>query len=76
MVEYILVTFLDTFWKKSQQVAQIHGGYIVKKIVKETLGFFQKVATGYILIRIVKEPRGFILKVATVYIVIKVVNAF
>jgi len=46
-------------------VAQIHSGYIIKKIVKETKGFFQKVATGYILIRIVKESRGFILKVAT-----------
>jgi len=46
-------------------VAQIHGDYIVNKIVKETRGFFQKVATGYIVIIIVKEPRVFILKVAT-----------
>ena len=46
-------------------MAQIHGGYIVNKIVKETKGFFQKVATGYILISIVKEPRDSILKVAT-----------
>ena len=49
---YILIAFLDIFWKKSQQVTQIHSGYIVNKIVKETLGFFQKVATGYILITI------------------------
>ena len=62
---YILITFLDTFWKKSWWVAQMHGGYIVNIIVKETKGFFQKVATGYILIIIVKELRVFILKVAT-----------
>ena len=46
-------------------MAQAHGDYIVNKIVKETKGFFQKVATGYILIIIVKEPRVFIQKVAT-----------
>ena len=46
-------------------MAQIHSGHIVNKIVKETKGFFQKVAIGYILILIVKEPRDFILKVAT-----------
>ena len=73
-------------------MAQAHDGYIVNKIVKETRGFFQKVATGYILIIIVKELRVFIQKVATrcfgvffcksdqhvsaVYIVIKVVNTF
>ena len=61
----ILIVFLGIFWKKSQWVAQVHGDYIVNKIVKETKGFFQKVATGYILILIVKEPRDFILKVAT-----------
>ena len=65
MVGYIVITLLNTFWKKSQWVAQIHGDYIVNKIVKETRGFFQKVATGYILIIIVKEPRVFIQKVAT-----------
>ena len=43
----------------------MHGGYIVNIIVKETKGFFQKVATEYILIIIVKEPRVFIQKVAT-----------
>ena len=43
----------------------MHGDYIGNKIVKETRGFFQKVATGYILIIIVKEPRVFIQKVAT-----------
>ena len=43
----------------------MHGGYIVNKIVKETKGFFQKVATGYILIIIVKEPRVFIQKETT-----------
>ena len=62
---YILIAFLDMFWKKSWWVAQMHGGYIVNKIVKEIKGFFQKVATGYILIIIVKEPRVFIQKVAT-----------
>ena len=46
-------------------MAQAHGDYIVNKIVKETLDFFQKVATGYIVIIIVKEPRVFIQKVAT-----------
>ena len=46
-------------------MAQAHDGYIVIKIVKETLGFFQKVATGYIVIIIVKEPRVFIQNVAT-----------
>ena len=46
-------------------MAQAHGDYIVNKIVKETRGFFQKVATGYILIIIVKEPRVFIQNVAT-----------
>jgi len=48
-------------------VAQAHDGYIVIKIVKETSGVFQKVATGYIVIIIVKEPRDFIQKVATGY---------
>ena len=43
----------------------MHGGYIVNIIVKETKGFFQKVAIGYILIIIVKESRVFIQKVAT-----------
>ena len=62
---YTLITFLDIFWKKSQWVAQMHGSYIVNKIVKETKGCFQKVATGYIVIIIVKEPRIFIQKVAT-----------
>jgi len=46
-------------------VTHTHGGYIVNKIVKETRGFFQKVAAGYIMIIIVKEPRVFIQKVAT-----------
>jgi len=46
-------------------VAQVHGDYIVNKIVEETFGFFQKVATGYIVIIILKEPRVFIQKVAT-----------
>ena len=63
----ILITFLDMFWKKLQWVAHIHGGYIVNKIVKETKGFFQKVATGYIVIIIVKKLRVFIQKVATGY---------
>jgi len=67
MVGYIVIAFLDNFWKNSQRVAQAHDGYIVNKIVKETPGFFQKVATGYILIIIVKEPRVFIQKVATCY---------
>ena len=46
-------------------MAQAYDGYIVNKIVKETRGFFQKVAAGYIVIIIVKEPRVFIQKVAT-----------
>jgi len=45
VVGYIVITFLDIFWKNSQWVAQAHDGYIVNKIVKETRGFFQKVAT-------------------------------
>jgi len=65
MVGYIVVAFLDTFWKNPQWVAQAHDGYIVNKIVKETPGFFQKVATGYIVIIIVKEPSVFIQEVAT-----------
>ena len=65
MVRYIVITYLGTFWKNPQWVAQVHDGYIVNKIVKETRGFFQKVATGYIVIIIVKEPRVFIQKVAT-----------
>jgi len=67
VVGYIVITFLDTFWKNPQWVAQAHDGYIVNKIVKETRGFFQKVATGYILIIIMKELRDFIQKVATGY---------
>ena len=34
MVGYIVVAFLDTFWKNPQWVAQAHDGYIVIKIVK------------------------------------------
>jgi len=61
----ILIVFLGIFWKKSQWVAQVHNDYIVNKIMKETRGFFQKVATGYIVTIIVKESRVFIQKVAT-----------
>ena len=46
-------------------MAHIHDSYIVNKIVKETLGFFQKVVTGYIVIIIMKELGVFIQKVAT-----------
>ena len=67
MVGYIVITVLDTFWKNSQWVAQAHDDYIVNKIVKETRGSFQKVATGYIVIIIMKELRVFIQKVATHY---------
>ena len=65
MVGYIVIELLSIFWKNSQQVAQVHVGYIVNRIFKETPGFFQKVATGYIIILIVKEPRVFISNVAT-----------
>ena len=46
-------------------MAQAYGDYIADRIVKETKGFFQKVATGYIVIIIVKEPSVFIQEVAT-----------
>jgi len=54
VVRYIVITYLGTFWKNSQWVAQAHNGYIVIKIVKETRGFFQKVATGYFCVFFVK----------------------
>ena len=52
---YIVVTLQDTFWKKSQWVAQIHGGYVAYKIVKEPRVFIQKVPSGYFGGYIVKE---------------------
>jgi len=43
----IVVTFQDTFWKKSQWVAQAHGRHIANKIVKEPRVFIQNVPSGY-----------------------------
>ena len=37
VVEHIVITSLDNFWKNSQWVAQGHAGYIVKNIAKETI---------------------------------------
>ena len=47
MVGYIVITLQDILWKNSQWVAQIQGGYIVNKIVKETRVFFHKEPTGF-----------------------------
>ena len=43
----IVITLQDTFWKKSQWVAQTHGGHIAKKVVKEPRVFIQNVPGGY-----------------------------
>ena len=51
---------VDTFWKKSQRVAQPCGGHIVNKIVKEPGGHIQKVSPcclgGYFLKEISMYP--------------------
>ena len=44
----IVVTFQDTFWEKSQWVAQTHSGHIANKIVKEPRVFIQNVPRGYV----------------------------
>ena len=74
MVIYIVIESMSIFWKKSQWVAQPHGGYIVNNIMKESRDFFQKVATGYIVNEIVKETKGLFQKVATGYIVNRIVK--
>ena len=43
----IVITLQSILWKNSQWVAQILGGYIVNKIVKETRVFFHKEPTGF-----------------------------
>jgi len=43
----IVITLQDTFWKKSQWVAQTHGRHIANKIVKEPGVFIQHVPSGY-----------------------------